>query len=158
MERARERQQRAGAKGRAHASERKDSTGQQRQGEERAGARGGRPDPNQPRTAMMTWAANRIAREAPEIPANIANTLLRAEGRNITAVLNARSPQQVRQIMQAAMRRAGIPTNAAQQDTPPPEEPQQQQASTLQEVTAMVTAQQATTMQVVQFMNVLPTR
>ena len=132
-----------------------------RQRQPRAGARGGRPDPNQPRTAMMTWAANRIAREAPEIPANIANTLLRAEGRNITSVLNARSPQQVRQIMQAAMRRAGIPNTTVQPEALAPEAPPQQpqqQGSTLQEVTAMVTAQQAATMQVVQFMNVLPTR
>ena len=43
-----------------------------------------------PRTAMMTFAIDRIQKEYPELPIATAKFLLRAEARTLTSVLNAK--------------------------------------------------------------------
>ena len=75
---------------------------------QRGGARRSRLDPNAPRTAMITWAMEKATEHCPGLlPATI-STLLRAESRTTTAVLNSKSQHQAREILSAALRRAGI--------------------------------------------------
>ena len=81
--------------------------------------RGGRngQDVHDPRTAMMTFAIDRIQKEYPELPIATAKFLLRAEARTLTSVLNAKNPGQVRQVLEAAQKRAEIPTRATTSST-----------------------------------------
>ena len=76
---------------------------------------GGRSKPNlsDPRTAMHTRAMQKTEEQMPELPAAVANTLLRAEARTVTAVLHSKSQSQLQEGITAALRRAGYPPLAA---------------------------------------------
>ena len=87
-----------------------------------------------PRTAMLFFAQDRVAREMPQMPRGTANLLLRAEARTVSAVLNARSSAQLEQVMQAALRRADLQQEAQQQA-----DSQAPQAENLQPVVAQLT-------------------
>ena len=79
----------------------------------RGGARAQRL--NDPRAAMTAWALARVEKDMPSLPATTAGMLLKAESRTVTAVLSARTSKQVVEVMQAAMRRAGIPVSQISQ-------------------------------------------
>ena len=59
----------------------------------------------------MTFALDRLHRECLGLRAATAKFLLRAEARTLTSVLCARNPGQVKQVSEAAMKRAELPTN-----------------------------------------------
>ena len=75
----------------------------------RGGVRDGRRLPDQ-RAQMINWAIDKIREHLPDVPIPTATMLCRAETRTITAVLLSKSPTQTRQVMDAACKRAGIPT------------------------------------------------
>ena len=84
------------------------------------GDRGGARNARQPqqtseialRQAMQTSALQKIAEACPGVDERTARTLLRSEARTTTSLLNARSHQQVKHIMVAALKRAGLSTIA----------------------------------------------
>ena len=87
-----------------------------------------------PRTAMLMWAQQRIARELPHLNQTIIGTLLRADNRMVCSVLNCRSTVQLNEVIVAACRRAGIPelvqppqagNEQPQGQQPPPPPPQE---------------------------------
>ena len=88
----------------------------------RGGVRG--RNMSDPRTAMLVWAQQRVARELPHLNQAIITALLRGDNRMVCAVLNARSTHQLTEVVTAACRRAGI---AEMMDQPPPAQPQQPQ-------------------------------
>ena len=97
-------------------------------------ARGGaRTAAIEPRTAMFTWATQKIARECPECQARTVSVILRGEPRVVSAVLNTRSAAQTREVLRAAYRRAAIPYptqvqgGGEQQEQHQQNPPQQQQ-------------------------------
>ena len=47
------------------------------------------------KTAMHTWAMQRIQEQVPELPKAVAHTLLRAEARTVSAVLHSKSQAQL---------------------------------------------------------------
>ena len=75
----------------------------------RGGGKNSGQDVHDPRTAMMTFAMDRLQKECPDLPPATAKFLLRAEARTLTSVLNARNPGQIRQVVDAALKRAEIP-------------------------------------------------
>ena len=93
----------------------------------RIGRGGARAAAVEPRTAMFTWATQKIARECPECQPRTAAVILRGETRVIAAVLNTRSAAQTREVMRAAYRRAAIPYPALQGEGNAPAGQQQQQ-------------------------------
>ena len=62
----------------------------------------------QPRSAMLVWAEDRIAREVQGLNMLTVRMLLRAEQRAATAVWHARGPAQTREVLVAAYCRAGL--------------------------------------------------
>ena len=74
----------------------------------RGGARTARLNPTDPRTAMITWALQKIMKEVPHMNTSTANMLLRAENCTVTAVLNARSTSQLVEVLDAALRRVRL--------------------------------------------------
>ena len=76
---------------------------------QRGGVRDGRRLPDQ-RAQMINWAIDKIREHLPDMPIPTATMLCRAETRTITAVLHSKSATQTRQVMDAACKRAGIPT------------------------------------------------
>ena len=70
----------------------------------RGGARG-RMDH---RSMMITWARDRIDKEAPEYAGPTSDMILKAEARVVGALLNARSPAQVKDVISSAWRRANL--------------------------------------------------
>ena len=61
----------------------------------------------QPRAAMLLWAEDKISREMQGLNTLTVRMLLRAEQRMVSAIYS-RSPNQTREIMVAAYRRAGL--------------------------------------------------
>ena len=57
---------------------------------------------------MQTWAADRVHEHCPFLPPGTVNFLLRAEARTVSSVMNARSGIQVIEVVEAALRRAGL--------------------------------------------------
>ena len=74
----------------------------------RAGARSQRPNQSDPRVAMIGWAQDRISRELPHLNQRTVRTLLRAEARAVSAALQCKSTLQLREVMTAAYKRAGM--------------------------------------------------
>ena len=68
--------------------------------------RGGAQEPLDHRAMMLAWARDRISREAEEFAGPTSDMILKAEGRTVSAVLNSRSPAQVRDVISSAWRRA----------------------------------------------------
>ena len=91
----------------------------------RGGVRG-QSRPHEPRAVMITWAQDKVRREVPGLNPLTVTMLLKAEQRTISAVLHAKSPNQTREVIGAAYRRAGL---LMQQDGPPTERPQQEDES-----------------------------
>ena len=89
----------------------------------RAGVRHQRVNVADPRSAMLIWAQQRIARDLPHANHTAIATLLRAENRTVCAVLNARSTLQVQEAVEAAWRRAGLPGVAVPRRAPEPSVP-----------------------------------
>ena len=73
----------------------------------RGGARTARTA-QQPRSAMLLWAEDKITREVQGLNMLTVRMLLRAEQRTVSAVLHSRSAIQTREILVAAYRRAGL--------------------------------------------------
>ena len=61
-----------------------------------------------PKHAMMQFAQLRADAALPDMPACIMHTRLRAQHRNVTAIVNARVDSQVRDIVRASMKRLGL--------------------------------------------------
>ena len=113
----------------------------------RGGARGAADH----RAMMLTWAKDIIDREAPEFAGPTSDLLLKAEGRTVSALLNARSPAQVRDVISSAWKRAhiqipqsqGKPTgslakaNLAAQRAQQAQQPQLQQGQQPQRTTSL---------------------
>ena len=76
-------------------------------------------DVHDPRAAMMAFALDRLHRECPDLTVATAKFLLRAEARTLTSVLNARNPGQVKQVIEAALKRAELPKRSATPDPAP---------------------------------------
>ena len=99
-----------------------------------------------PRVAMHAWAFQRVSREFPSINAATLNILLRAEARTVTAVLNSRSTMQLASVIDAALRRAGLPPmqpTPQQQQENEQDQAQQQDADQQEPRTAPTTEQPA---------------
>ena len=60
------------------------------------------------RTMMLGWARDRLHRDAPEYAGPTIDMILKAENRVISALLNARSQAQVRDVISSAWKRANI--------------------------------------------------
>ena len=75
----------------------------------RGGAKHSHPDPSDP-IAMLCWAARKAARDAPRVP---------AASITVSAILNCRTPSQTRDVICAAMRRAGLAPPAEHLPAPP---------------------------------------
>ena len=60
------------------------------------------------RAQMQVWALDRIQEFYPQLPTATANFLLRAEARTASSILNSRSGIQVIEVIEAALRRAGL--------------------------------------------------
>ena len=60
------------------------------------------------RAQMQIWAADRVQEHYPQLPLNTITFLLRAESRTVSSILNARSGVQVIEVIEAALRRAGL--------------------------------------------------
>ena len=80
-----------------------------------------------PKTAMIGWAHQRITSELPSFNPATAMMLLKAESRTVSAALYCKSTTQLEEVMDAALRRAGLhqmtssssaPTMAQQQEGP----------------------------------------
>ena len=61
-----------------------------------------------PRTLMLGWAKDKVLEKVPELNPATVHFLLRAENRTVGAILNARSPTQVKEVIYAAWKRAGL--------------------------------------------------
>ena len=74
--------------------------------------RGGGRDPKRvmhdPRTAMHYWAMDKIQKDCPGCATRTFSTLLRAEAKTMGSIMNSRSPAQTKQILTAALKRAGL--------------------------------------------------
>ena len=57
---------------------------------------------------MIGWAQDRVARELPQLNQRTVRMLLRAEARTVSAVLHCKSTIQLKEVMMAAYRRAGM--------------------------------------------------
>ena len=111
----------------------------------RGGGKSSGPDVHDPRTAMMTFALDRLQKEYPDLPTATAKFLLPAEARTLTSVLNARNPGQIRQVIDAALKRAEIPKRAQTQEQGATNEDfmllMQQQAAMISNMFAMIQSQ-----------------
>ena len=74
--------------------------------------RGGGRDPKRvmqdPRTAMHYWAMEKIQKDCPGCSTRTFSTLLRAEAKTMGSIMNSRSAAQTKQILTAALKRAGL--------------------------------------------------
>ena len=68
----------------------------------RGGGRRHRDNPNDPKTAMLGWAKDRVLEHCPNLPPATATMLLKAEQRTVSSVLNSRSRHQVVEVMNSA--------------------------------------------------------
>ena len=66
------------------------------------------------RQTMITWAEKKVAELIPSLDNRVVRTILRAEYRTTSSILNSRSKQQVQHVMLAALRRTGLTTQANQ--------------------------------------------
>ena len=82
----------------------------------------GRNKPNyaDPKVAMHQWSLDKVQEHVPSVNPATAAMLLRAEARTVSAVLHCKSSRQTLEIVNAALKRAALPTVVEQQ--------QQQQA------------------------------
>ena len=80
------------------------------EGAVRGGARSPRPQDShqQRRQEMQGWALQRLQENLPSLDSKLMKTLLKAENRTVSAVLNARSPMQLVHIASAALKRASL--------------------------------------------------
>ena len=62
---------------------------------------------------MIVGAEKRVFDMMPELDSRVVRTLLQADGRVVTAVLNAISQLQVQRVVVAALKRAGYQTQAS---------------------------------------------
>ena len=99
---------------------------------------GGTLDPTQPRSMMIAWALQKAAREAPQASQPTVQMICKAEMRTVMALMNARTPTQTRQVLEAAYRRAGLPSPFAREAAGAPN---QQTPTSTDELKDMVTAQ-----------------
>ena len=60
------------------------------------------------RAQMQVWALDRIQEFYPQLPTTTATFLLRSEARTASSILNSRSGIQVTEVVEAALRRAGL--------------------------------------------------
>ena len=74
----------------------------------RAGARGDRPV--QPKHAMQQWALQKAEEHAPQVSQKTLHMILKAEAKTTSALLHSQSVAQTHQIIEAAFKRAGLPT------------------------------------------------
>ena len=75
-----------------------------------------------PKTAMRGFAIQKIEKDAPVAIGPTMTMLLKAETRTITAILNAKSAAQTKEVITAAFRRAGLPSpfrGSAHEETQP---------------------------------------
>ena len=77
----------------------------------RGGGRGGQKGDkaDDPRTAMIQWALQKVERELPEAIPQTILMLLKAEARTTSAILHTKSVHQTREVVNAALRRAALP-------------------------------------------------
>ena len=75
----------------------------------------------EPRSAMINWAHQRVTSELPEFNPATAMMLLKAENRTVSAALYCKSTSQLSEVMNAALRRAGLNGGASAADLPQPE-------------------------------------
>ena len=61
-----------------------------------------------PRQQMLAWAKQRASDAAPRLPEKLITTLLKAEPRTATALMNSRGLGQAREVLLAALKRAGL--------------------------------------------------
>ena len=64
-----------------------------------------------PRTMMLSWAKDKVLEKMPELNPATVHFLLRAENRTVGAILNAKSSIQVKEVIYAAWKRAGLDEN-----------------------------------------------
>ena len=72
------------------------------------GGRGSRPI--EPKQAMQQWAADKVKTDAPQVSQRTLAMILRAEARTTSALLHSKSEIQTKQTLEAAWRRADLPS------------------------------------------------
>ena len=68
-----------------------------------------------PKMAMRGFAIQKVEQEAAAAIGPTLNMILKAEARTITAILNAKTPTQTKEVIAAAFRRAGLPSPFVEQ-------------------------------------------
>ena len=88
------------------------------------------------RREMVTWALQKLTDKLPHFPQATAAMLMKAENRTAQAVLNAKSPTRMEEVLIAALRRAALPPydvlqQGQQHNLPELAQAMEQQASAL---------------------------